>query len=77
MWTGPREIVKGANGPASLRSLGARFALLEMTALLVAVLPLHRFEPSNYKVVAKQVLVLRPTVVGHDVAALPLKVTNL
>lgn len=58
-------------------SLGARFALLEMTALLVALLPKHLFEPSLHKVVAKQVLVLRPTVYEEEVAALPLKVTNL
>lgn len=48
-----------------------------MTALLVGVLPKHKFEPSTHKIIAKQVLVLRPTVVDQDVAALPLKITVL
>jgi hypothetical protein len=48
-----------------------------MIALLIAVLPNHQFEPSSHKIVATQVLVLRPTIVDLGVAALPLKVTIL
>ncbi|UZJ52455.1 hypothetical protein CBS101457_001775 [Exobasidium rhododendri] len=72
---GPAGLPAFSSGPASC--LGARFALLEMTALMVTLISKHVFEPSSHQIVAKQVLVLRPTVIGQDIAALPLKVSNL
>lgn len=64
--------------PPPLLSLGSRFAMLEIAALLVGVLRRVSVAPSPYHtVVAKQVIVARPTVLDKNVAALPLAITPL